>query len=835
MAQLTIDDVAVRVDEATTILEAAQSVDIYIPALCIHPDLPPSRGLSPSESVYRGSEFIENSEPGKEYEGCGLCLVEIEGTENPQTACDTLVTEGMVIHTNTPELQALRRNNLSLILAKHPHACLICAQKEGCSLTECSTDVPVDERCCPKFGRCELRKVAEYIGIKEDTPKYSPGGAPLVKEEPLFDRDYNLCIGCLRCVRVCRDIKGVEALGFVHNNGEVIVGTLGPSLKESGCRFCGACVEVCPAGGLLDKEVQWAEREKKLIPCKYACPIDIDVPTYVRLVREERFDEALAVIRERTPLPSVLGEVCHHPCEVECRRSQLNDPISICALKRFVTENCSPPDVGFHHASTGKRVAIVGSGPAGLTAAHYLSKLGHSVTIFESLDRPGGMLWSAIPRYRLSEEALKRDIDWILKQDIELRLSTSIGQNVTINDLKNQGYEAILLATGAGVSKRLDIDNVELDGVLWGLDFLKDVNLGRQPEVGEQVIVIGGGNVAIDAALTAVRLGAEEAQIFCLESRDEMPAYEWEIEQAVDEGIVLNCSWGPKNIFGDGGKVRGINLMACTSVFDEEGVFNPSFDESKTKSVVCHTVIVAIGQIPDLSFLNEESGIQLTEERTIKVNEPLETDVDGIFAGGDVTTGPASVVEAIAAGRKAAISIDRYLGGSGAIDERLIEVEMPNLWCGREEGFSDLSRIEMPTLALDRRGAEFSPVELGFDREMAVGEANRCLGCDLRFQFSPVAFPPEKWLDFNSENVRNVPDQNGVFQLLDEEKKVIYIKGAIDIRQELEEQLSTNEKARYFMYEEEPMYTKRESELIQRFLQEHGKMPEGNDELEDLF
>jgi NADPH-dependent glutamate synthase beta subunit-like oxidoreductase len=695
--------------------------------------------------------------------------------------------------------------------------------------------VPVDERCCLKFGRCELRKVAEYIGIEEDTAKYLPGQAPALKEGPLFDRDYNLCIGCLKCVRVCKDVRGVETLDFVWDDGEVIVGTTQPSLKESGCRFCGACVEVCPAGGLLDKGIQWAEREKKLIPCRDACPLGIDVPRYVRLVREERFDEALAVIREKTPFPSVLGEVCHHPCEVECRRSELNDPIAICALKRFVSENSFAPFPGFHAPSTGKRVAIVGSGPAGLTAAHDLSKLGHSVTIFESLDKPGGMLWSAIPRYRLSERTLKRDIDQILKQDIDLKLSTSVCEDLTINELKSQGYEAIFLATGAGLSKRLNLDGAELDGVLWGLDFLRDANLGRQTRVTGRVVVVGGGNVSIDAALTTVRLGAVETQVFCLESRDKMPAYDWEIDQAVDEGILLNCSWGPKAILGENGKVREIELVGCTSVFDEEGIFNPSFDESKTKSAACDTVILAIGQMLDHSFFDEASGIGLTEEGTVKVGASLETSVDGVFAGGDLITGPASVVEAVAAGKKAAMSIDRYLGGAGSIEEEPIETEMPKLWCGRDEAFADLPRIQIPVLPLDKRGEVFSQVDLGFDKDMAVAEANRCLGCDIRFFLSPVAFPPEKWLDFNSENVDKVPGENGVFQLLSKEKDIIYIKGTIDMHQELEEQLAANEKARYFTYEEEPMYTKRESELIQRYLQEHGKMPEGNEELDDLF
>ncbi|MFQ5826081.1 MAG: 2Fe-2S iron-sulfur cluster-binding protein, partial [Dehalococcoidia bacterium] len=250
---LAIDGLEVRARAGATVLETAQSAGIYIPRLCFHPDLPPSRETKALDSIYRGRELIKGTDPDKGFEGCGLCVVEIEGREDLPTACTTPVAQDMVVHTNTPQVLELRRNNLVPILATHPHACLTCAQREGCSREPCSLKVAVTDRCCPKFGRCELQKIAEYIGIKQDVPRYVFRDLPIAKDEPFFDRDYNLCIGCLRCVRVCQEVRGVGALGFVYRGDEVIVGTTGPSLKESQCRFCGACAEVCPTGALMDR------------------------------------------------------------------------------------------------------------------------------------------------------------------------------------------------------------------------------------------------------------------------------------------------------------------------------------------------------------------------------------------------------------------------------------------------------------------------------------------------------------------------------------------------------------------------------------------------------
>jgi len=830
-----INDVEVKAMKRSSLLEEARRNEIYIPSLCYHPDLPPPSKAKATTTIYRGDEQVVGDEPEKEFEGCNLCLVEVEGQRDLVRACDTSVADGMRVYTDTERVREARREKLMLILAKHPHACLICAQKEGCTREPCPTNVPVAERCCPKLGNCELERVAEYIGIRQDTPRYMPANLPVVKDEPLFMRDYNLCIGCTRCVRACQDLRGVKALDFVYRKGEVFVGTVAPTLKEAACKFCGACVEVCPTGALMDKEVMAGEREVSLVPCKYACPVGIDIPRYTYLIAQGRYAEAAAVVREKVPLPSVLGHACARPCESECRRVQVDEAVFICALKRFAMEH--DREIWRERVrvapSTGKRVAIIGSGPAGLTATYYLARLGHSVTIFEAMPELGGMMRYGIQEFRLPEEALQKDLGEIAKLGVEFKTNIPIRESLNINHLKDEGYDAILIATGLQVSKMPRVEGFNLEGILGGLDLLRDFRLGKGVKVGERVLVVGGGNVAMDVSLTALRLGAKRVQVACLETREEMPAFPWEVQQALEEGVAINNSWGIKKILGVGEKAAGVELIRCVSVFDQEGRFNPSFDEAVTRTVEADMVIFAIGQASDLSWLTPGS-MQISELGTIMVDDStLETGVPGVFACGDVVIGPTSIVEAVASAKKAAVAIDRYLGGSGNIDETLVTPEEPSPWLGREEDFPYRHRVEMPSLPVEKRRGNFAEVEQGFDEKMAVEEARRCLRCDLRLQISQPPLPPEKWLKFEAENIETVPETEGVYQLLDENKMVIYIKGTIYLRKELEEQLATNPKARYFLYEEAKMFTMRESELLQRFLKRYGRLPEQNLGLEE--
>ena len=832
---ILVDNSEVKAEEGSSILEAARRAEIYIPSLCYHPDLSPSRRVKASSLIYRGKEPVKGDAPEKEFEGCNLCLVEVEGQPELVPACDTTVKDGMKVFSETERVREARRENLMKILAKHPHACLICAQKEGCTREPCSTNVPEPERCCPKFGNCELEKVAEYIGIREDTPRYVPANLQIVKEEPLFIRDYNLCIACTRCVRACQELRGVKALGFVYLNGEAYVGSTASNLKDSDCRFCLACVEVCPTGALMDKDLKAGEREKSLVPCKHVCPAGIDVPRYVRLIGQGRYGEAAAIVREKTPIPTVLGHACARPCENECRSKEVNESIAICALKRFAADQDKKLwKTGLKKASpTGKRVAIVGSGPAGLTAAYYLAMRGHQPTVFEALPKIGGMMRYGIQEYRLPESILEKDLEDIISLGVEVKANTTISGS-GFEELKSKGYDAIIVALGLQKSRILKVEGSASPDVVGGLDLLRDVRLGKEVKVKDHVLVVGGGAVATDVALTALRLGAKRVEMVCLEKREEMPAFPWEIEQAIEEGVTIHSSRGVKRILCEGQRVTGIELVRCVSVFDENGRFNPSFDESTMQTLNADTIIFAIGQAPDLQGLDDVATVKLTQSGSIHVNDlTMETSAPGIFACGDVVKGPSSLVDAVAQGRRAASAVDRHLGGTGNIDEALIAAEKPDPFLGREEGFANKHRAEMPMLSVEKRAGTFAEAELGLDENAAVEEAKRCLRCDLRLKIGQATLPPEKWIKFQTEAVAAVPETEGVFQLLDEDKNVVYIKGAINLRKELVEQAASNDRAKFFLYEEAKMFTMRESELLQQYMKKHGKLPEQNIGLED--
>ncbi len=822
--RLTIDGREVRVRKGATILEAARIAGVYIPTLCHHPDLPPAKGSPAARAVYQGDNRVENVRPEEKGAGCGLCVVELKGREEPVESCSTEALDGMEVTTDSHGIRDRRRENLIPILAGHPHACLTCVQQEGCSRVLCSSNVPENERCCSRFGHCELQDVSRYVGISDATPGWVPTDLPVLDEDPLFVRDYNLCIGCTRCVRACRDLRGVEALGFVRDEqGRIRVGTVSPTLKESGCRFCTACVEVCPTGALADRSVRAGKKEQDLVPCRGACPAGVDVPEYLRFIALGKPDEANAVVREKVPFPGVLGRVCIHPCEDACRRGEVNQAVAVCALKRFAADNEKGlwKDGLRPGAGTGKRAAVIGAGPAGLTAAFYLRRAGHGVTLFEARDLPGGMMRYGIPHYRLPVEVLDREVREILDLGIDFRPGRALGKDFHLEDLRGKGFDAVFLGVGAQESRKADIEGADLKGVMWGLDLLRKVAEGDPSRFEGRVLVIGGGNTAVDAALTSARSGARDVTMACLETREQMPAHAGRLELLQAAGVRLMPSWGTRRILGSGSRVTGVELVSCTGVFDIKGEFSPAFDEGVVKKLEVDQVILAIGQRPDLSFLREAGPICVDRGLIVVNGDTQETGMPGVYAGGDVAAAPGSVIHAVAAGRRAAAAMDRALGGSGETYKPLVVRASPGSRLGREDGFAVRAREPLPGL------------ESGYDDDAARREASRCLQCDLRLLMGRNPAPPQKRLPFNQEAVAQVPKSEGVFRLIDRDQRIVAIKGVADLRKALMQELGENDEAVFFDYQEDKMYSKRESELIQQYLQEHGEMPGAFDD--DLY
>jgi NADPH-dependent glutamate synthase beta subunit-like oxidoreductase/NAD-dependent dihydropyrimidine dehydrogenase PreA subunit len=477
--------------------------------------------------------------------------------------------------------------------------------------------------------------------------------------------------------------------------------------------------------------VRSVQRKDFIVPrCTAACPAGVDVPRYIRAVRDKNYDEALAVLRERLPLPTVCADACFAPCEQVCAYKQLGDPIAVRAIKRVAVDkgkNIWKKRKSRHHKS-GKKVAVVGAGPAGLTAAYYLTTKGHAVTIFDSFPRPGGTMRYGIPSYRLPEERLDKDIQDILEWGVVFQGNTTVGKDISMDHLKRT-YDAVFLATGANKTAKISLEGAENEGVLWGLEFLRDVKLKKTPPLKGGVIVIGGGNVAIDVALTAKRLGAEDVHLFCLEKREEMPANEWEIARAEEEGALIHNGWAPKKVLGNG-KVAGLGLVRCTAVFDANGNFQPTYDEEITHKLRADTIIFAVGQISDLDFIGPDKRISTQKSRIQVDQEDLATGRKGVFAGGDVVSGSDSIVAAIGHGRRAASSIDHYLGGDGDISEVLAEPEEEVLLT--EFTMEVKPRNNMPLVKPRKRASGFDQVELGLTNDQIEAECKRCLNCDAR-------------------------------------------------------------------------------------------------------
>jgi NADPH-dependent glutamate synthase beta subunit-like oxidoreductase len=521
-----------------------------------------------------------------------------------------------------------------------------------------------------------------------------------------------------------------------------------------------------------DKTVdrQWLNTN---FPCMMACPAHTNAGRYVSLIADGRFEEAYRFARDPNPLASICGRVCAHPCESACRRGEIDKPIQIRALKRFLTERYGPESRNFKPIETGKqpklpyKVAIVGAGPVGLSAAHDLALMGYSVTIFEAAAVAGGMLYLGIPEYRLPRSVVEAQVREILAMgDVTLRLNQRAGRDFAIHELQSQGFDAVLVAVGAHRSRDLQIPGNDLDGVIKGIDFLLNVNLGYKFTIGQKVVVIGGGNVAMDVArsaarevvrqhesptdtwaqnvsavaahemvdvsLSALRLGASEVHIVCIERRNEMPAAMEEIVEAEEEGITIHAGFGPKRIVGANGKVASLEMRTTQRVFDDQGRFNPQFQSGSESLVDCDTVILAIGQSANLDFL-ADSGVAISPRGLITVDPGnLMTSRPGIFAGGDCVFGPRLIIDSVADGKRAAVGIDEFIRQQAHF-EPVIEVEVLSHHQMITD-YMEIPRQAVPMVPLDRRTG-MTEVEVGFDEQTAMAEAQRCLRCWINTVF----------------------------------------------------------------------------------------------------
>ncbi len=542
----------------------------------------------------------------------------------------------------------------------------------------------------------------------------------------------------------------VDAVEGEAGNFNVRIRKKSKYIRNDKCKSCGDCATACPVAvtNQFDEGLSKRAATYKLFPqtipqtyviekadrapCVIACPAHINVQGYVALIGAGKYKEAIELIYKNLPLPGVLGRVCPHPCEKVCRRAEKEEPISICKLKRFAADQIDYSSLKIPEIQPKEeKVAIIGSGPAGLSAAYYLALEGYKPTIFESAPVMGGWLRVGIPEYRLPRDVLENEINHILSLGVEAKTESALGKDFSIDDLKSQGFKAVYLGVGCQKGARLNIANEDAEGVVQGVDFLRDSAMGAKVEGVNRAAVIGGGNVAIDAARTLIRTGAKDVTILYRRSRQEMPAYEEEVVAALDEGVKIQYLTAPVEVVAEGGKVTGIKCIKMElGPADQTGRRRPVPVEGSEFVIDTDMIVPAIGQVVDPDFWDNVQGINRSPWNTIEVDPvTYATSQDGIFAGGDAGTGPATVVEAVAAGKQAAISITRYLQGED------MAVGRPETWPEHREyppvpDIPKESRAKNPELEVPQRTG-FTEVELAFDEQEALREAQRCLNCGV--------------------------------------------------------------------------------------------------------
>jgi heterodisulfide reductase subunit A-like polyferredoxin len=588
----------------------------------------------------------------------------------------------------------------------------------------------------------------------------SIGGVMAQLDKTFPTNDCSTCLISPKLIEVARhpDIEILTQAEIEKLEGEA--GRFTVTLKRepryidaSKCNACGACAEACPVSlpssfdeGLGTRPATYrhfpqavpstfAIKKFDRAPCVRACPANLSAQGYVQLIKAGKYEESLKLIMERLPLPGSIGRICPHPCESDCRRGEVDEPVAVCSLKRFAADQADwaslpVPEIPKKNQS----VAIIGAGPAGLSCAYHLARQGYQVVIFEAAAAAGGWLRYGIPEYRLPREVLQREVDYLQRLGVEIRYQSPIGPGRTINDLLTRdGFAALFIGVGAQDSVRLPVPGAEARGVLWGVEYLREVNSGgASPIQGQKVVVVGGGNVALDVARVARRRGAAQVAIIALESPEELPASPWEVEEAKAEGIEILHRWGVKQILAADGRVTGIKLKAVARVFDDACRFAPAYFEHQTATRGADVVILAVGQKTDLKFIESADGIRLTPRGLIEADpDTLATSRAGVFAGGDVVTGPWIAIGAVAAGREAAISIERYLQGLDLKADR--EPPLRPLkdgdWAPIPENLPKTGRAQMPELPRQEWGYNFKELNLGFNADQARAEAERCLNC----------------------------------------------------------------------------------------------------------